>query len=155
MLWWSECIYSLHCNHTLRALHLEGVNLHALNRFFLGRAYDHLQRCTKSLCIEMSSHSLKIRDFKFCIRHLWFCQIRELLFHWPGMKERMLVLFGVLSASSIAKILPLLSGDRPAPTFCATFPFIIQHILLKKKNQVESEHQATMLWCILVYKVWK
>ena len=67
MLWWAECthiifsisiikknmyiyIYCLHCNHTLRALRSEGVNLHASNGIFLGRAYDRLRRRTKSLC---------------------------------------------------------------------------------------------------------
>ena len=65
MLWWAECthiifsisiikkiyeyIYCLHCNHTLRALRSEGVNLHASNGIFLGRAYDRLRRRTKSL----------------------------------------------------------------------------------------------------------
>ena len=43
-------IYCLHCNHTLRALRSEGVNLHASNGIFLGRAYDRLRRRTKSLC---------------------------------------------------------------------------------------------------------
>ena len=45
-------IYCLHCNRTLRALRSEGVNLHASNGIFLGRAYDRLRdrRHTKSLC---------------------------------------------------------------------------------------------------------
>ena len=43
-------IYCLHCNNMLRALRSEGVNLHASNGIFLGRAYDRLRRRTKSLC---------------------------------------------------------------------------------------------------------
>ena len=56
------CIYCLHCNHTLRALRSEGVNLHASNGIFLGRAYDRLRRRTKSLWspLEVSALSVQV-----------------------------------------------------------------------------------------------
>jgi len=50
-------MYYLHCNHTLRALRSEGVNLHASNGIFLGRAYDRLRRRTKSLWVASTNSS--------------------------------------------------------------------------------------------------